>query len=517
MGVFSTSPLLTCTVASSISTQVLVKKPLKTRRHCLLRSEPLAGVCEQSSAWQWCTCVTSGGDSQWDCGQQHASGCTLRAVSLQYALLHLTGAQAECSAETCTPVFSTAHQHAESATPAQQATATESWSPRERCWEQHVQTWPTALCISWISTREVCASPHLPSHSHMCLVATVSPSQVVAVTAAMGCMNVISQSGGKGTGNWPPALSFGWCPVPVTLQKMKATRNTQNAQEKITKQTKTKNKQTNSNKTQINKEQKTNKKNPAKINQKKVEEGAHFNSSKPCTPVCLRRSYFALQPLKIVLGLEIIIVQILLYWKVDSKMLKKRADKDLESKAGKYLEMCQQEMLYRCHIERTGRFLSKLFLLLVIFISQHSASSSVPSLWLWWHFQGRPRFEQKCTVLSTFCVHRSLSKAARSNLWSLTCAVQQRGRQQVGWPWLKSMHFLLLLLTHHGNRPGRTSFVMQKLKDISSWASSKYLWMINKTAKSFPLLVAAARQHCPARQHFGNKKLQLFLLTSTCQ
>lgn len=263
----------------------------------MLVSEPLSGVCEQSSTWQWCTRVTSGGDSQWDCGQQRAGGCTLRAVNLQSALLHLTGAQAECSPETSTPVCSTAHQHAERAASAQQGTATESWSPREGHWGQHVQTWPKALCVSWISTREVCASPHLPSPSCMCLVATVSPSQAVAVTATMYCMNVISQSGGKGTGNWPPVLRFGLFPVPVTLQKSK--EGYQGHSECSGKK----------------------KSNNKKTKQKK---GAHFNNSKPCTPVCLRRSYIALRPLKIVLGLEIIIVQILLYRKVDSKVWKKK-------------------------------------------------------------------------------------------------------------------------------------------------------------------------------------------------
>lgn len=202
----------------------------------------------------------------------------------------------------------------------------------------------------------------------------------------------------------------------------------------------------------------------------KQKKGAHFNNSKPCTPVCLRRSYITLQSLKIVLGLETIIVQILLYRKVDSKAWKKekRADKDLESKAGKHLETCRQEVLYRCHIEWTDRFLSKLFLLLLAFISHHRASSSISPLWLWWHFQGRPCFEQKCTVLSTFRDHRALSKAARPSLWSPTCAVQQRGRRQVGCPKLKSTHVLLLLLTHDENKPGQASLLMQKLKDISS-------------------------------------------------
>lgn len=62
------------------------------------------------------------------------------------------------------------------------------------------------------------------------------------------------------------------------------------------------------------------KKNSKKTKQKK---GAHFSNSKPCTPVCLRRSYIALRPLKIVLALEIITVQICLHWKVDSKVWKK--------------------------------------------------------------------------------------------------------------------------------------------------------------------------------------------------
>lgn len=62
------NPFADLPVAASIGTQVLVKKNLKMSGHSLLGSESLGGVCEQSCCY----------------------GCTLRAVSLQYALLHLT-------------------------------------------------------------------------------------------------------------------------------------------------------------------------------------------------------------------------------------------------------------------------------------------------------------------------------------------------------------------------------------------------------------------------------------------
>lgn len=99
----------------------------------------------------------------------------LRAVSLQCVLPHLTRVQPERSVRTGASAFSTAHQHAERGTSTQQGTAIESQSLREGRWGQHVQTRPRTLCMSWISTGEVCVPPCLPSSSQACSEARVRP------------------------------------------------------------------------------------------------------------------------------------------------------------------------------------------------------------------------------------------------------------------------------------------------------------------------------------------------------
>lgn len=98
-----------------------------------------------------------------------------------------------------------------------------------------------------------------------------SPSRAVAGTAATRCVDVISQTRGKGAGNWPSVLPFGSCPGPVTLETSKEGYLGQSEWS-------------------------------AKIRKKK----AGFNNSKLCAPICLRRSSIALQsePLKIVCVLK---------------------------------------------------------------------------------------------------------------------------------------------------------------------------------------------------------------------
>lgn len=189
-------------------------------------------------------------------------------------------------------------------------------------------------------------------------------------------------------------------------------------------------------------------------------------------------------------------MQIIFYWRVDSKVWKKRADKDLESKAGKLFERCRQEVLYRCHIKRTGRFLSKLFLLLgCIHLSAQSFFIRTIPLTGMAPFQKTVFWPELRTSSHLPCPH--------ALIWS------QQGQAfgpRPGWWWRRYMECPDLKPTLYSSfwpvmevDQVKIHFSCQSSKvsvpgeGTNSQPSSKYLRVTKETAETLPLAAGTVR------------------------
>lgn len=183
-------------------------------------------------------------------------------------------------------------------------------------------------------------------------------------------------------------------------------------------------------------------------------------------------------------------VLISLHWRADSKMWKKKSRQGSRIKGREAL----RDVSIKCYKDATLKGLAEFFLS-CSFSWQHSASSCIPPLWLWWHLSRILHSDERYADLATFPVHMPVSEdsKARSLLPDLcTTAIVQPERPQ-----LKPMHIFLLLLSHDESRLDWDSLLLQKLKDVSSRWGNKFTGLKQICAgdqwDSLPLAVGTAR------------------------